>query len=291
MIKRFLAEKLIRSASQYPVVTVTGPRQSGKTTLVRMVFQHYRYVSLENPDHRNFALTDPRGFLNQFQTGVILDEVQRIPKLFSYIQSIVDEDDQPGKFILTGSQNFLLMGQISQSLAGRTAILHLLPFSLRELSGAKSFHPDNFPDIMAGVSSSDLWENLLTGFYPRIHDKNLDARDWLAGYYQTYVERDVRSVINIGDLETFGRFIRLCAGRLEPRTSGTENLCVPSWSEDEVGAEALFSGSCEGEQPEQSRQRSVSGWEAPLLAKPCKYYIYGAYYFYNRYPNFCLGVI
>ena len=237
MIKRFLAEKLIRSASQYPVVTVTGPRQSGKTTLVRMVFQNYRYVSLENPDHRNFALTDPRGFLNQFQNGVILDEVQRIPELFSYIQSIVDEDDQPGKFILTGSQNFLLMGQISQSLAGRTAILHLLPFSLRELSGARSFHPDNFPDIMAGISSSDLWENLLTGFYPRIHDKNLDARDWLAWYYQTYVERDVRSVINIGDLETFGRFIRLCAGRCGQITNfsslaadcGISNMTAKRW--------------------------------------------------------------
>jgi uncharacterized protein len=213
MIKRFLADKLIKSASQYPVITITGPRQSGKTTLVKMVFPHYKYISLENPDYRDFAITDPRGFLNQFQSGVILDEVQRTPELFSYIQSIVDEDDKPGKFILTGSQNFLLMGQISQSLAGRTAILHLLPFSLRELSGERSYHPEDFPDIKAKQSSSDLWENLLTGFYPRIHDKKLDARDWLAGYYQTYIERDVRSVINIGDLETFGRFIRLCAGR------------------------------------------------------------------------------
>ena len=213
MIKRFLAEKIIKSASQYPVVTITGPRQSGKTTLVKSVFDNYKYVSLENPDHRYFALSDPRGFLNQFQTGVILDEVQRVPEIFSYIQSIVDENDQPGKFILTGSQNFLLMGQISQSLAGRTNVLHLLPFSLRELSGTQSLHPDQFPDLTMEQSSSNLWETLYTGFYPRIHDKKLDARDWLAGYYQTYIERDVRSVINVGDLETFGRFIRLCAGR------------------------------------------------------------------------------
>lgn len=214
MILRTLAEKLEKAATQYPVVTLTGPRQSGKTTLVKALFPHYKYVSLENPDHRLFAMDDPRGFLNQFQDGIILDEVQRTPDLFSYIQTIVDESSRPGQFILTGSQNFLLLEKISQSLAGRTVILHLLPFSKRELLNEPFIHPDDFPTIQTKQSSyTDLWEMIFTGFYPRIHDKGLDAREWLASYYQTYIERDVRSVVIVGDLETFGKFIRLCAGR------------------------------------------------------------------------------
>ena len=214
MIQRTLGVKLKKAATQYPVVTLTGPRQSGKTTLVKILFPEYKYVSLENPDHRIFALDDPNGFLRQFDKGVILDEVQRTPDLFSYIQTIVDNDDHPGRFILTGSQNFLLIERISQSLAGRMAIFHLLPFSHRELLNRKPLSPDDFPDSQLKKSSlTDLWSTLLAGFYPRIHDKGLNAREWLTSYYQTYIERDVRSLINVGDLETFGRFIRLCAGR------------------------------------------------------------------------------
>ncbi len=214
MIQRTLTVKLKKAATQYPVITLTGPRQSGKTTLVKAVFPDYKYISLENPDQRMFALDDPNGFLRQFDTGVILDEVQRTPDLFSYIQTIVDSKDRPGQFILTGSQNFLLIERISQSLAGRSVIFHLLPFSQRELQGMETYYPEDFPYVSSNLPvQNDLWTTLLTGFYPRIHDKGLVAREWLASYYQTYIERDVRSVVNVGDLETFGRFIRLCAGR------------------------------------------------------------------------------
>ena len=217
MIERTLATKLKQAARQFPVVTVTGPRQSGKTTLVKAVFKDYEYLSLELPDQRNFALEDPRGFLDQFDGPVILDEVQRAPELFSYIQVLVDEHrDWTGRFILTGSQNFLLLQSISQSLAGRCAVLHLLPFSLAELMGRKPLPlnalgkslPKNPKPPRVG-----LMKALCTGFYPRIHDKHLSPRHWLANYHQTYLERDVRNVLNVGDLETFGRFARLCAGR------------------------------------------------------------------------------
>jgi len=217
MIKRTLSAKLKQSARQFPVVTVTGPRQSGKTTLVRMTFKNYTYLSLELPDLRQFALEDPRGFLKQIDKPVILDEVQRTPDLFSYIQVFVDEHrDQAGQFILTGSQNFLLLHNISQSLAGRCAVLHLLPFSLSELENR---NPISIETLGKGIPQNiespktGLLDTLFTGFYPRIHDKHLSPRDWLAGYYQTYLERDVRNVLNVGDLETFSRFVRLCAGR------------------------------------------------------------------------------
>ena len=217
MIKRTLAKKLKEAAAQFPVVTVTGPRQSGKTTLVKAVFKDSDYVSLESPDQRSFALEDPLGFLGQFDGPVVLDEVQRVPDLFSYVQVAVDEKpDRTGRFILSGSQNFLLLQSISQSLAGRCAVLHLLPFSLAELLGRRPFPLDSLGRAATGKPAppkSDLMEVLFTGFYPRIHDKNLSPRDWLASYYQTYLERDVRNVLNVGDLETFGRFIRLCAGR------------------------------------------------------------------------------
>jgi predicted AAA+ superfamily ATPase len=216
MIKRTLAKALHRAAEQYPVVTVTGPRQSGKTTLVRAELESYDYVSLEAPDVRSFALEDPRGFLTQFEGPAVLDEAQRAPELFSYIQGIVDERDQPGQFILTGSQNFLLIQSISQSLAGRCAVLHLLPFSQAELSGRKPLSLSTFGrNVPRGLKSPKrgLEETLFTGFYPRIHDKGLRPEDWLGNYYQTYLERDVRNVLNVGDIEAFGRFVRLCAGR------------------------------------------------------------------------------
>ncbi len=216
MIGRTLASRLREAAKQFPVVTVTGPRQSGKTTLVRAEFPRYAYVSLELPDQRAFALEDPRGFLAQFEGPTILDEAQRAPELFSYIQPLVDERDRPGQFIVTGSQNFLLLQSISQSLAGRCAVLHLLPFSLAELTGRQAIPPDRLGSEAprsAAAPPQSLEELLFAGLYPRIHDKGLPPQDWLAGYYQTYLERDVRNVLNVGDIETFGRFVRLCAGR------------------------------------------------------------------------------
>jgi len=215
MIARHLEATLRAAAKRSPVVTVTGPRQSGKTTLVRSLFAKRAYVSLENPDDRDFALEDPRGFLNQFREGVILDEVQRAPDLLSYIQGIVDDEGRPGQFILTGSQNFLLLQRVSQSLAGRTSVCHLLPFSHAELVGRK---PMPLTHVGRKVPRrpprpDSLFDVLFTGSYPRIHDKALDPQDWLGNYYQTYIERDVRSIVNIGDVDAFGRFVRLCAGR------------------------------------------------------------------------------
>jgi len=217
MIARHLEAVLVKAASNYPVVSLTGPRQSGKTTLVRATFPEHEYISLEDIEQRTFATEDPRGFLGRFRGKVILDEVQRVPDLFSYIQTIVDQQQQTGQFILTGSQNFLLLDRISQTLAGRCSILHLLPFSRSELAGRPMMD-------MAGVGStiprpaqketgSDLFETMLTGGYPRIHDRNLDPQDWLRNYYQAYVERDVREVLNVDDIEAFGRFVHFCAGR------------------------------------------------------------------------------
>ena len=216
MIRRALETCPQKVARQYPVVTLTGPRQSGKTTLVQAVFPRHQYASLEEPDVREYALEDPRGFLGQFTGGVVLDEVQRAPDLFSYIQTIVDREDRPGRFILSGSQNFLLLRSISQSLAGRSAILHLLPFSLRELRRTEALLPGGAgtrASRSGGENPPGLMETLFRGFYPRIHDKDLDPATWYSGYYQTYVERDVREIVNVGDLEAFGRFVRLCAGR------------------------------------------------------------------------------
>lgn len=216
MIPRTLTETLHHRASQYPVVTVTGPRQSGKTTLVRTAFSGHAYASLEDPELRSYATSDPKGFLRQYPGPVILDEVQRVPDLFSYIQILADEEDVPGRFILSGSQNFLLLRSISQSLAGRTAVLHLLPFSLSELCRRAPLPLESLgrelpePGRNAGA---DLMETLFRGFYPRIHDRSLEPEVWLADYVRTYVERDVREVLNVTDLEVFGRFLRLCAGR------------------------------------------------------------------------------
>lgn len=219
MIARHLSRTLKAAARDYPVVTVTGPRQSGKTTLVRTVFHRHRYASLEDPDARAFATEDPRGFLDQFRGRVILDEVQRVPDLFSYIQGIVDRVDRPGQFILSGSQNFLLLHRVSQSLAGRCAVLRLLPFSRSELIGrpVRDITKPSPVRRPAGAptqtTTADLFETLFTGGFPRIHDKGLKPQSWLANYYQTYLERDVRDLLNVGDLEGFGRFVRLCAGR------------------------------------------------------------------------------
>jgi len=201
-----------------PVVTLLGPRQSGKTTLVRRVFPDHGYVSLERPDRRVAATVDPLGFLSTLPGSVILDEVQRTPDLLSYIQVAVDEDDRPGRFILTGSQNLLLMQNISQTLAGRTALLRLLPFSVSELLDRPSFELQPASGERSGMPPSrGLWETLWQGFYPRIHDKQLDPTRWLADYHRTYVERDLRDVLKVMDLDAFERFVRLAAAR-----TGTE---------------------------------------------------------------------
>lgn len=216
MIPRRITGKLKQSARNYPVVTVTGPRQSGKTTLVKSVFKQYDYVSLENPEQRALCLDDPIGFLRQFKGPVILDEVQRTPDIFSYIQGVVDEKDKPGQFILTGSQNFLLLETVTQTLAGRCAVLHLHPFSFDELNGRKGIELSKLGNKCKRIEyspSENLFDVLFTGFYPRIHDKGLDPQDWLGNYFQTYLERDLRTVINVGDAEVFRRFVRLCAGR------------------------------------------------------------------------------
>lgn len=200
MITRTLQGRLERLAGSYPVVTLTGPRQSGKTTLARMAFPERAYVSLESPAERAFAIGDPLGFLARYPSGAILDEVQRAPDLLSYLQIRVDADPAPGRYILTGSSDFALLQTVSQSLAGRTAVLQLLPMDLAEIG--------RFP-----TPPGDLDTTLWTGGYPRIHERRLDPAEWLASYTATYLERDVRSLLAVGDLEAFQTFLRLCAGR------------------------------------------------------------------------------
>jgi len=215
VISRHLGPILRRAARKYPVVSVTGPRQSGKTTLVQSTFPDHEYVSLELPDQRAFALEDPRGFLAQFERPVILDEVQRAPELFSYIQVLTDERRRPGGFVLTGSQNFLLVEKISQSLAGRASLSYLLPLAQTELSKRSPMDPTKIGATTPRTrpDSGSLLDLMLKGFYPRIHDLDIPAQDWLGNYFQTYLERDVRELSQVGDLESFGRFVQLCAGR------------------------------------------------------------------------------
>ena len=200
MIKRDIAPRLAELFRQYPFVTVTGPRQSGKTTLCRETFPHLRYVNLEVPEQREFARTDPNRFLSTLEEGAILDEIQRVPELLSYLQVLADEKGRNSLFVLTGSEHFQLSEAISQSLAGRTALLHLLPFSLAE-----------FGRTGTGDSADEM---LYSGFYPRIHDQKLEPWQALGDYFETYVERDVRRLGEIRNLSNFRRFIRLCAGRV-----------------------------------------------------------------------------
>jgi predicted AAA+ superfamily ATPase len=193
MIARTLTAKLTALAQKFQVITLTGPRQSGKTTLVQAAFPGVPYVSLEEPDIRQIALTDPRGFLSNYPEGAILDEVQHTPDLFSYIQSIVDQNRQ-AQFILTGSSNFLLLEKISQTLAGRTAVLH--------------------SELETGGELAAQYESLIfKGQYPRIYDRQIAPTDFYPAYIQTYIERDVRMMKNIGDINNFIQFTQLCAGR------------------------------------------------------------------------------
>ena len=195
------AEKAIHTLLKgFPVVTITGPRQSGKTTLAQVIFSDKPYVSLEEPDVRLAAREDPRSFLGRFPDGAVLDEVQRCPEILSYLQSMVDRDDRMGLFLHTGSQGFGLLSDVTQSLAGRTAFVELLPFSLHELT-------------QAGRGPATLDRILFTGGYPPLYDRDVTVRTWFGAYVTAYIERDVRQVLKIQDLETFQRFVRLCAGR------------------------------------------------------------------------------
>ena len=214
MIDRHLSSCIKEAATQYPIVAVTGPRQSGKTTLCRELFPDYAYVNLEKPDVRAFAMEDPNGFLAQFKKPVIFDEAQRVPNLFSYLMVLADERRNMGEFILTGSQNFHLQSSISQTLAGRCAVMKLLPFSHRELAGLPNhdiFSIGNWD--VPELPSENVFEQIFRGGYPPIYDRKIKPQNWLAQYTQSYLERDVRTLVNVGDLETFEKFLRLAAGR------------------------------------------------------------------------------
>ena len=197
---RIIKEEMDIYAEKYPILVLTGPRQSGKTTFLKTQFPHYSYVNLENTDIRKFASEDPNGFLKEFDERVILDEVQRVPELFSYLQTKVDEDQIMGQYILSGSQNFHLMHRISQSLAGRVGLFKLLPFDIKEME-------------TAGWLSNDYAVNLQKGFYPAIYDRGIPSSVFYSNYVQTYVERDLSELIKVKDLRVFRNFISLCAGR------------------------------------------------------------------------------
>src|SRR3989344_5658808 len=199
MIKRALEVKIRSLFKELPLVVVTGPRQSGKTTLIKKIFPKLKYVSLEDPNSRVFALKDPRRFLETYEPPAIIDEAQRVPEIFSYLQTVTDNNNRSGQYLISGSQNLLLMEKISQSLAGRVGLLTLLPLSLTE--------------IEKEISKSRLNSVLLRGFYPRVLAKKIHPNDWYPNYIQTYLERDVRQLKNISDLNLFHRFLSLCAGR------------------------------------------------------------------------------
>jgi predicted AAA+ superfamily ATPase len=193
MIIREAQRKITQIAEKFPVILLTGPRQSGKTTLSKTLFSNYTYVSLENPDNLDFAESDPKGFLRIYDKYVIIDEAQKCPSLFSYIQQIVDESNISGQFILTGSQNFLLVEKITQSLAGRVYIMELLPFTQQEIK-------------------QERWtQAIINGGYPRIFDKKISPQDYFPNYIETYIERDVRSILRVQDLAVFRKFVYMLA--------------------------------------------------------------------------------
>ena len=199
-VKRTIKREINIFCQKYPVIALTGPRQSGKTTFLKEEFPDYRYVNLENPDNRNFAEFDTKNFLKEYDRYVIIDEVQRVPSLFSYLQAKVDEDKIMGQYIISGSQNFHLMQNISQSLAGRVALFKLFPFDFDEMKS------ENLLDENYAV-------NLQRGFYPAIFDRNIPSKTFYSNYIQTYVERDLVEIINVKDLKTFRNFVSLCASR------------------------------------------------------------------------------
>ena len=201
MITRKIQKELLVCAKEYPAVTILGPRQSGKTTLTKMAFPDHAYCSLEEPDARREAQNDPKGLLAGFSGGVILDEVQRVPELLSYLQGLIDANPKPGRFILTGSHQPQVHHAVSQSLAGRTAMLELLPFSIDEIERYNR-------------KVDSPYEMILKGFYPRLHDNKLRPGRFYGSYLSTYIERDVRALINLKDLTHFEEFLRLVAGRI-----------------------------------------------------------------------------
>jgi uncharacterized protein len=221
MVQRNAKDKILEMAGKYPVLLFTGPRQSGKTTLSKSMFPEHAYFNLENPDNRVFAQSDPRGFLAQ-DTNMIIDEAQNVPELFSYIQQIVDDNNTPGRYILSGSQNFLLLEKITQSLAGRVYIVELLPLSYAELSQHQEV---------------DLSTLLLQGGYPRIYDKQISAKDFFPSYIKTYVERDVRPIAKVQNLALFRKFLTLCAHNVGQlfvanniaKTLGVDMKTVKNW--------------------------------------------------------------
>ncbi len=200
MILRTITQKLLDLSDKFPVTVLSGPRQSGKTTLLKSLFPKLSYANLEDPDVRARAISDPRLFLQNFPNGALLDEAQRVPELFSYLQNIVDSNREI-RFVLSGSQHFLLMEKITQSLAGRAVVLKLLPFSLEELEAVELLPPT-------------IEEVMFKGMYPALYDRQYDPADFYPAYLETYVERDVRQIINLGNLNDYIRFIRLCAGRV-----------------------------------------------------------------------------
>ena len=201
LIYRHIVAAIEAMIPKYPIIALTGPRQSGKTTLLKSLFKGYRYVSLENPDYRNFAETDPNGFLSEYDHHVIFDEVQRVPALFSYLQSKVDEKSpETGIYVLSGSQNFHLMERITQSLAGRVAIFKLFPLDTQELQ-------------QAGLLAEDYLSQMVRGFYPAIYDKDIPSKTFYNNYIQTYINRDVSELIAVRDMRLFQNFLALCAGR------------------------------------------------------------------------------
>lgn len=199
LIPRRITQAIDRLIQKYPLIGITGPRQAGKTTLLMHLFPDYQYVSLENPDNREYAQKDPNGFLETYSERVIFDEVQRTPELFSYLQTKTDLDQKMGQYILSGSQNFLLMKSISQSLAGRVTLFRLLPLSFSEM-------------IAGGLVPENLEDTIFTGFYPAIFDRKIPPVDYYPNYVETYLERDVQSIIAVKDLQQFQTFMRLCAG-------------------------------------------------------------------------------
>jgi predicted AAA+ superfamily ATPase len=199
MIPRKLTSHIKKMLGKFPVVSITGPRQSGKTTLLKHAFPDYSYYNLERLDHRELIISDPIGFLKSIGTKIIFDEAQNIPELFSYIQVISDERNMTGQYILSGSQSFLLNHQISQTLAGRVNVNHLFPFDITELEVIKNL---------------DINQTILNGFYPRLYDKHIEPTDFYPSYLETYIQRDVRTLKGIENLNAFSRFLGLCAGRI-----------------------------------------------------------------------------
>lgn len=230
LIDRDLSVKIAQLSRKFPIISITGPRQSGKTTLAKMCFPHYHYANLEMPDIRMFAEKDPRSFLARSEDGLIIDEAQYVPELFSYIQGISDESGKTGEFILTGSQNFLLLEKITQSLAGRVAVLNLMPFSYKELKSA-SLAPEDYLSL------------LIKGSYPAVYDKQIDPDDFFPSYIQSYLERDVRNIINVNNLSAFRNFLGVVAGR-------TGQLVNASSISNEIGVD----------------QKTIKSWLAVLEA-------------------------